>query len=205
VAVECVREVNLENQHMRFKDGSALDQREIFIQVALTSHRRGDSRHVPEYVGARLAILWSKVLVEEGCAIEVSIGARGHKESWTAGIRDATGPAILDGRSYIKRRRIGAKERLARNVVITYATVVTWYQSSLASEDCRLPALVALDAANLPSPDHFVQHATVVEEFFSFAERQFIDVADYEYMRNILDAETLFLIQVSGVLDAAGK
>ena len=46
MAIEGVGKFNLENQHMRLKDGSALDQRKIFVVVSVTSPCCRNSRQV---------------------------------------------------------------------------------------------------------------------------------------------------------------
>jgi hypothetical protein len=90
MAVESIREFYFENQHMRLEDGSTLDQRKVFIEIRLTSDRSGNSGQVSEQEGTGLAIFGSKVLIEKGSAIEISIGTFGYEESRAAGVRGAS-------------------------------------------------------------------------------------------------------------------
>ena len=45
--------------------------------------------------------------------------------------------------------------------------------------------------------------SALIHEFLAFADRQFVNVADYKGMRDILVAEALLVLQVVGILNAA--
>ena len=61
------------------------------------------------------------------------------------------------------------------------------------------PALVGLDAGNLPPANNRVENSSLIGKWLALAEGKLVSVAQNEALRNVVLAKPLFDLQVVGV------
>src|SRR6185437_18816 len=79
------------------------------------------------------------------------------------------------------------------------AARVAWDARGTAQSD-RLTALISLHTANRPATQHSIGHTSFVEEVFAFPDGEFVDISNYEVVRQILVAERNVLSRIVRIL-----
>src|SRR2546426_2982751 len=86
VAVECVDEVSLQRQAVRFRKPHPFDDREILVDVGVTSDFARNARHVSKHISA-ISDEIGGIRIKEGSAIEVGSHAWRRSERPVAFLR----------------------------------------------------------------------------------------------------------------------
>ena len=195
VPVESVDEVYFEGQGMRFKEGRALDDRKILVDVPGVPDTAHGYRQISEDVSA-LGNQAVCIRLEKRGAVEKIIGA----------VRAPCAVSVLCAAT------VGAIEDLKGRCVLTdQRHSGDLAESEVASGevrrirefiyDHRRPALVTVHAADLPSTQDFAGRS-VAQILLPGARRKFIKIAEHEFVRDVLITHTLFALQIVWVLRA---
>ncbi|SRR6266446_840332 len=138
---------------MSFAERSSFDNRKILTEVVLTADVAKNGGQISKLVAA-LRNKTGSILVEEGGAIEIVIGAQTRKQT---GVRVFDAAAVAQG--WVEGRLVRAINRHARYEAVLEVAAAELWRGGKGVKESRRAALVPVHPTNLPATKHLTADA----------------------------------------------
>src|SRR6266568_381971 len=104
----------------------------------------------------------------------------------------------------VTAQELRTEDRLSLNQVVAEGSRKRGRARRAAKREW-LPALIALDSADLPAANQSIDSTCLIDEVFSFTDRQVVYVAQNEGLRNILVTDGFLALQIERILCTASS
>src|SRR5215475_737011 len=201
VTVEGIRYVGLEQNGVPLPNHGSFDDRKVLVLISRTSPPGDSRRQIPEDVAAA-ASQRSGARIDKGSTVGCLRSGGVVRCEYTILLSATAIPAaysnclILGGRPVCGVCR---ENPLPRNQAEPIVTATVSMRRCVGVNHRGRPDLVAVNSADLPPACNLAGDA-MVQVLLAGTKRQFVQIAQYESMRNVLVADGLLASQIVRVL-----